>query len=91
MVPRVRLELTRFYPADFESAASTIPPSGETMNYSRNLNALFGEACPPNAHISPHRSIDRLDFLRCIRPTDGFDQLGHPFPVRSAPVGRHVA
>ena len=30
LVPEVRLELTRFYPADFESAASTIPPPGET-------------------------------------------------------------
>ena len=30
LVPGVRLELTRFYPADFESAASTIPPPGET-------------------------------------------------------------
>lgn len=29
LVPEVRLELTRFYPVDFESTASTIPPPGE--------------------------------------------------------------
>ena len=41
MVPGVRLELTRFYPADFESAASTIPPPGETSlkRRSRSLSA----------------------------------------------------
>lgn len=31
LVPEERFELSRFYPADFESAASTIPPLREEM------------------------------------------------------------
>ena len=57
MVPRERLELSRFYPADFESAASTIPPSGEPAEYA---TSSVGKLCYLLFRIDLFDAIDEF-------------------------------